>query len=160
MPSRSLLRWKNDRLAALDEIEAAHAAVGETGPGRRTATQQLNYAYAVLLSSQFQGFCRDLHFEAIDHIVSLLSPRSLRDVVRKQLVTGRKLDAGNPNPGNLGADFGRLGLELWPALHAISPRIAARQKALEALNTWRNAIAHQDFDPRNSAGARRSDSRM
>lgn len=147
MPSRSILAWKTRRLLALDELEAAHAAVGGAGPGRRTATQQLNQAYAVLLSSQFQGFCRDLHFEASEHLVSSLSPPQLRDVVRKQLVTGRKLDAGNPNPGNLGADFGRLGIELWPALHAFSARNVARRTALEALNTWRNAIAHQDFDP-------------
>jgi len=49
---------------ALDEIEAAHASVGGTGPGRRYATQQINQAYALLIASQFQGFCHDLHTES------------------------------------------------------------------------------------------------
>jgi hypothetical protein len=140
------------RLPALDEIEAAHAAVGGTGPGRRTATQQINQAYAVLLSSQFQGFCRDLHSEAADHFGRHLTPAPARAVVLRRLLTGRKLDTGNPNPGNLGADFGGLGLRLWPALHTLSPRTVARQTSLEELNAWRNAIAHQDFDPTKLGG--------
>jgi hypothetical protein len=61
MPSRSFELWNTDRRQALDQIAAAHAAVGGVGPGRRYATQQINQAYATLLSSQFQGFCRDLH---------------------------------------------------------------------------------------------------
>jgi len=28
-------------------------------------------------------------------------------------VRDRKLDPGNANPGNIGADFARLGLEIW-----------------------------------------------
>lgn len=136
----------------MDEIEGAHAAVGGASPGRRTATQQINQAYAVLLSSQFQGFCRDLHFEAVDHFVAHLSPGPTQAVVRSQLLVGRKLDSGNPNPGNLGADYGRLGLDLWPALLDLTPRTAARRRALEALNAWRNAVAHQDFDPSKLGG--------
>ena len=66
MPSLSLQHWNAVRLPRLDEIERAHSSVGGTGPGRRYATQQINHAYAVLLSSQFQGFCRDLHTESVD----------------------------------------------------------------------------------------------
>lgn len=61
----------NLRARALDEIEAAHASVGGTGPGRRYATQQSNQAYAMLLASQFQGFCRDLHTESVDQVMAL-----------------------------------------------------------------------------------------
>jgi hypothetical protein len=57
----------------------------------------------------------------------------------------RKLDSGNPNPGNLGSDFARFGLQLWPVLRALSRHTAARQRALDELNLWRNAIAHNDF---------------
>jgi hypothetical protein len=57
------------------------------------------------------------------------------------------LNAGNPNPGNLGSDFQRVGLDLWPALRALDLRNEARRRALEHLNAWRNAIAHQDFNP-------------
>ena len=72
MSSRSLIRWNAERREALDEIENAHAMVGGTERGRRYATQQINYAYVTLLSSHFQGFCRDLHSECVDHIVALV----------------------------------------------------------------------------------------
>ena len=65
MPSVACYDWSVMRAAALDEIEHAHRSVGGTGRGRRYLTQQLNQAYAVLLSSQFQGFCLDLHEECV-----------------------------------------------------------------------------------------------
>lgn len=68
VPSAALQTWKSTAKGALDEIAAAHAAVGGQGPGRRYATQEINHAYAVLLSSQFQRFCRDLHTEAAAHV--------------------------------------------------------------------------------------------
>jgi len=55
MPSLPSNRWFAERAVDLDEIENAHRLVGGTGPGRRTATQQINQAYAMLLASQFQG---------------------------------------------------------------------------------------------------------
>jgi hypothetical protein len=147
MPSRSLISWQTRSRTQLDEIEAAHAAVGGVGPGRRSATQQINQAFAVLLSSQFQRFCRDLHSEAADHLTASVFPTLLRNILRAQLVENRKLDTGNPNPGNLGSDFGRLGIQFWATVIAQDPRNAARRARLEKLNRWRNAIAHQDFDP-------------
>jgi hypothetical protein len=145
VPSRALHRWKNDAQDALDEIEEAHRAVGGVGRGRRYATLQVNHAYVTLLSSQFQGFCRDLHTEAVAVFVGAITPAVLRAIVRNQLVQGRKLDSGNPNPGNLGSDFGRLGMAFWPAVTALDRRNPVRQAALETLNTWRNAVAHQDW---------------
>jgi hypothetical protein len=73
MPSLALQDWSARRAAALDEIEHAHRSVGGTGPGRRYLTQQINQAYAVLLSSEFQGFCRDLHMECADHLVVVIA---------------------------------------------------------------------------------------
>ncbi|HEX5725019.1 MAG TPA: HEPN domain-containing protein [Longimicrobiaceae bacterium] len=144
MPSRSLRAWESSGRRALDEIESAHQAVGGLRRGRRYATQQINQAYAVLLSSQFQRFCRDLHSEAVDHLIrqstlALVAPLFL------SLVRGRKLDVGNPNPGNIGSDFGRLGLEFWERVRALDPRSKQRQERLEELIVWRNAVAHQDF---------------
>jgi hypothetical protein len=151
MPSESLKRWRAARQEALDEIEAAHRAVGGSGPGRRYATQQINQAYAAMLSSQFQGYCRDLHTEAVDHVcrpaVGAALPADPRLVLlRLRLTTGRKLDTGNPNPGNLGADFGFFDLDLWPSLKTHDAANAARQKQLTEFAEWRNAIAHQNFD--------------
>ncbi len=112
--------------------------------GRRYATLQVNHAYAMLLSSQFQGFCRDLHSEAVQ-IVAAVAPASLRHVVAGALLDGRRLDRGNPATGNLGEDFGRLGWLFWGAVHALDSRNVRRHKTLDELNTWRNAIAHQDW---------------
>src|SRR5580658_2588149 len=112
MPSNSWIRWKNERADALDQIENAHASVGGTGRGRRFATEQINHAYATLLSSQFQGFSRGLHAECIDHIIAA-TPVYLQQIHRSQYIWGRTLDRGNPNPGNIGSDFNRFGVDFW-----------------------------------------------
>ena len=153
MSSASLRRWQNDRAGELDQLAQAHAAVGGTGPGRRWATRQVNYAYATLLSSHFQGFCRDLHTESVDHIVSAVSPAIIRNVLWVEFTLSRQLDKGNPNPGNIGSDFNRLGLSFWSDVQSEDSRNEERQSKLEHLAAWRNAIAHQDFDPSNLAPA-------
>src|SRR6266436_2726315 len=118
MPSVAFQDWSTARAAALNEIETAHRSVGGSGRGRRYATQQINQAYAVLLSSQFQGFCRDLHSECADFLAAQISPVSLRSVAHTLLTQGRKLDRENPNPGNIGSDFNRFGLPFWPTVQA------------------------------------------
>src|SRR5436305_1420000 len=145
MPSVALGTWRTAGAQALDEIGSAHAAVGGTGRGRRYATQQINQAYAVLLSSQFQGYCRDLHFECADALVQSITPVSLRTASRNAFVQNRELDRGNPNPGNLGSDFNRFGLVLWDEVRNLDSGSQARHDRLVELNDWRNAIAHQDF---------------
>jgi hypothetical protein len=144
MPSHSLHRWRTERRAALDEIASAHQSVGGTGPGRRYATQQINYAYAALLSSHFQGFCRDLHSECIDHIVAVV-PSTLQPLLRIEMLWNRTLDRGNPHPGAIGSDFNRLGVQLWMRVNAADARNVRRNHVLQDLVNWRNAIAHQDF---------------
>ena len=145
MPSKSLEQWRTVRLAELDELEAAHRGIGGSGRGRRYATQQINYAYAVLLSAQFQGFCRDLHAECADHFVQSLSPGPLKRALLNGLVQNRKLDRGNPSPSHIGADYNKFELGFWPEVKLRSPRNGDAQTRLELLNEWRNAIAHQDF---------------
>ena len=51
------------------------------------------------------------------------------------------------NPGNIGADFNRFGLLFWPLVDAAHLRNARRKTLLEQLNRWRNAIAHNAFEP-------------
>ncbi len=146
MPSESLKRWTGVRVNALDEIEDAHESVGGSERGRRYATQQINYAYAAILSSQFQAFCRDLHSESIDHLVTVV-PAALQDPLKVEFLLNRTLDRGNPHPGGIGSDFNRLGVDFWHevyALHALNDR---RRALLQELIDWRNAIAHQDFNP-------------
>ena len=145
MPSNSLHRWQHEARSQLDDIVSAHAAVAAAKRGGRAATAQVNHAYAMLLSSHFQRFCRDLHSEAIEHLCAEVPTTWVQPILRARLIEGRKLDTGNPNPGNLGSDFKRFGLELWPSMIAIDARTSGRKVKLEQLNRWRNAIAHQDF---------------
>lgn len=146
MRSASLRRWLSSRRVELDRIAAAYGAVRGAGPGGRRATRQINQAYAVLLSAQFQGFCRDLHSECADLILESVEPPILRAAVRTEFSLARKLDRGNPNPGNIGADFDRLGLVFWEHVHRMDVRNRQRQRMLAELSEWRNAVAHQDFD--------------
>lgn len=154
MPSVSLQTWRTVRRTALDEVAAAHRSVGGIGRGRRYATQQINQAYAVLLSSQFQGYCRDLHSECANYFVQSLPAGLLRTALRNVnvLVLHRKLKTGNPSPGNIGEDYNRFGLAFWDEVKNLDSRNQARQNRLEELNAWRNAIAHQDFDPAKLGG--------
>jgi hypothetical protein len=146
MPSYSLIRWLGERTELLDEIENAHVMVGGSERGRRYATQQINYAYAALLSSHFQGFCRDLHSECVEQIVAIV-PVHVQEPIEAALVWNRSLDRGNPHPGAIGSDFNRLGIDFWPRVLALDARNERRRDALQDLVNWRNAIAHQDFDP-------------
>jgi len=146
MPSNSLIRWRGERADALDEIENAHALVGGTERGRRYATQQINYSYAALLSSHFQGFCRDLHSECMECLVAIV-PVQLQGLLRAEFSWNRGLSRGNPHPGTIGSDFNRLGVDFWTQVYAVDARNERRRELLQELIDWRNAIAHQDFDP-------------
>lgn len=154
MPSIAFQKWRASRAAALDRIEEAHGAVGGDKPGRRIMRQQLNQFYAVTLSSQFQGFCRDFHTECAKLLVAPVSDPNLRQTLYVSLVSWRRLDTGNPNPGNIGADFKRLGLDLWPPVDTDHPRNPQSRGLLEELNAWRNAIAHESFAPAMLKGGR------
>lgn len=146
MPSNSLLRWRGERAAVLNEIEAAHTQVGGTERGRRYATQQINRAYAVLLSSEFQGFGRDLYSECVDYLVASV-PAPMQALVRAQFLWGQPFSRGNPQASAIGSDFGRLGLPFWEDVYAVHAHNRRRRELLDELMRWRNAIAHNDFDP-------------
>jgi hypothetical protein len=156
MPSAAWLRWSSDRSAELNEMESAHVLIGGTGPGRRYATQQINRAYAVLLASQFQGYCRNLHDECIESFQPPGVGTAWEGAIRSTLRTGRKLDSGNPTPANIGMDFGRFDVKIWDEVFALDPLGRDRQDSLGILLLWRNAVAHQDFkDPRLGRGVLR-----
>ena len=159
MPSQSLTHWNERAAIALDRMEEAHRAVGGTGRGRRYATQQINQSYLMLVSSHFQQFCRSLHSEAAGRLTSSLGP-ALRPIMFTALTVGRKLDQGNPNPGNLGADFGRLGMNFWDDVTAFGNATAYERPTLARWVTGatrsRIRTSRQQRTCRSSAGAPRS----
>ena len=141
MPSRALVSYGTLARGELDEVERTYLTAGITGAGRR----QVARAYVVLVASSFQRFCRELHGECIDHMAAEPLLGAFGAVVRRRLTEGRKLDAGNPTPGNIGSDFGRFGIAFWDDVRRARPGNAGRQQLLDALMRWRNAFAHQDF---------------
>ena len=145
MPSRSLRTWESTRQAALDEFERMIQSVG--GRGRRLAVRQLTQAYALVLSAQFQGFCRELHDECVGAYTAGVNPPSAHSPLVAVFTLNRRLDTGNPNAGNIGSDFSRFRMAFWDEVRSHDARNENRQAHLETLNRWRNAIAHDNFDP-------------
>jgi hypothetical protein len=144
VPSVALTTWRGERSDRLDELVEAHRRVGGTGAGRRTETEQINWALVLRLAAEFQGFARDLHAQAADTFAACASggDRQLENVIVTLLTRGLKLDIGNAEPGSLGEAFNRFGLRWWPALERRDSHTKARQQQLESLNRARNAIAH------------------
>src|SRR5437870_1820031 len=103
MPSSSLQRRFAERATALDEMERAHRALRGSGPGVRTATLQINQAYTMMLSGQFQGYCRAFQDECANLLAAQIADPNLRSVFRFNLEVHRRLNHGNPTPGNIGA---------------------------------------------------------
>lgn len=146
MPSKAVKRWRGDRAAVLGELEQAHRVVGGHGRGRRTQTQSINEALLLRLAAEFQGFCRELHAEAVEEFRVRLATinANVARVVSSTLSRSLKLNRGNAGPGALGEDFGRFDMQLWPDLNAADSRSKQRHSALERLMAVRNAIAHAD----------------
>ena len=133
MPSAAWQEWNTTRAQQLDDIEAAHRSVGGTGRGRRYATEQLNHAYTVLLASQFQGFCRDLHSECVDELVRAVAPTALKSILRAEFLLNLSLNRGNANPSSIGSDFNRLGVEFWREVYNDYAKNDRRRELLEEL---------------------------
>jgi hypothetical protein len=144
VPSSALHAWRGDSAARLDELFAAHRRVGGSAAGRRTDTQQINWALVLRLSAEFQGLARDLHTIGAETFAQWTAPHDSRlaTVVENLLTQGLALDRGNPTPGNVGEAFNRFGLSWWPALQRRDLRTLERQVQLDRLNRARNAIAH------------------
>ena len=103
----------------------------------------------MLLASQFQGFCRDLHTECANHVLlSVVCSAATRRLIRAEFTRNRRLDRGNAYPASLAEDFGHFGMtNFWTEVENVDARSKAWKDDLEKLNHWRNAIVHQDFDP-------------
>src|SRR5260370_30597395 len=114
MPSASLLRWQNDRMPRLTEVDTQCAASLAFARPQPNLVEENLRGYVLLLSAHFQGFCRDLYTECADIIV-LRVRASLQTLIRAQFAAKRRLDQGNPNVQNLKEDFERFRFNLYLA---------------------------------------------
>jgi hypothetical protein len=147
MPSAALQVWSGESAARINDLLHAHATVGGAGAGRRWRTEQLNWALVLLIAAEFQRYCRSLHDLAVDEMVTQTAQLNavLAPSLRAIMTNRRELDRGNANPGNLGNDFGRLGMQFWPELQRVNMTVARRcSRHIEWLNTARNGLAHGD----------------
>lgn len=76
MPSRALAGL-TERLTDVDQLMAAHAAVGGGQRGRRHDVEALNRASILLLTSHFEGYLEDLMAEALAALNGSLDPETL-----------------------------------------------------------------------------------
>jgi hypothetical protein len=121
----------NARLTDVDQLMAAHAAVGGTQPGRRFDVEALNRASVLLLCAHFEGFLEDLMAEGLTAVNGSLDPTALTHSFH------------NPWPHRIDELFGFLGMR--QASHAISWRNAANKTVrdnLSELVRTRNRLAH------------------
>lgn len=147
MTSKALSTWQSERARRLDRLEAAHAAVGGSGPGRRWITEELNHALILRMAAEFQGYARDLHRDAGNAVATALAPDdpALQATVVLPYQLSRRLDRGNADPNALDHDFGMFGIDLWKRLQRRSPTRSPRwQQRLALLNQARNGLAHAD----------------
>jgi len=139
MPSASLVRWLNDRMPRLHQIDLQCAGCLAAVPPNPHLIEENLRGYVVLVSAHFQGFCRDLYTEGALVIVSKVRP-ALRRVLQEQFTFHRRLDHGNSTLEHLKEDFKRFGFTLDLAA---DPANVSRLTDLSALNKWRNVAAHQ-----------------
>jgi hypothetical protein len=144
MPSASLLRWQQDRMPRLTGVDAQCAASVVLAPPQPNLVEENLRGYVLLLSAHFQGFCRDLHTEGAQIIVSKVR-LTLQVLIQAQFRAHRRLDHGNPTLQHLREDFERFGFTL--DLVAADPANQARLDNLAALNRWRNVAAHHSTVP-------------
>ncbi len=140
MPSPALIAWSTDSAAALSQLEA-----DDRGPDERP--RQLDYAYVLLLCAHFQAYCRGLHSDATQVLVESIDPE-IGAVLDDNLSFARQLDHRNAQPATLAADFKRFGIAFWTVVVVADAGNVERRHQLEALNAWRNAIAHHDIESR------------
>lgn len=150
--SRALDTWQTRQLDQLRQLEAAHSAVSGNKPGRRYSTVQINHALVVATAAQFQGFCRNLHSEAVGVLAAEIQDVGLRRIVHAGMTGNRALDRSNANADAIAQDFERVGIDIWDVAEQSHSLTESRRKGLMMLLKWRNAIAHQDFDSQKLGG--------
>jgi hypothetical protein len=127
-------------------MEGVHSAITGSDRGRRWDSEHLNFAIIARLVAEFQGFARDLHDEAVVHVVDCLgiTDPGLRAMTRAAYIRDRELNKGNPTWNALKNDFQRLDVRLQYDIDQRYRRAEQWRSRLDAVLYARNAIVHAD----------------
>jgi len=151
MPSRALREWRTTQRAELDRVDVLLRGVRGAGAAERAMRRHVVDGGIVLLAGHFQRYCREVYGEAVGFLAGQIQPTSAGSVLGDLLMERPALGRGNANSLTLGNDFKRMHLNIWKALERRDQRNLDRMRRINQLNTWRNAVAHQDVPPPSSA---------
>ena len=148
MTSPALEAWRSSRLPRLDRLLAAHpnSAGSSTDPA---VSDEWSQALVLRLASEFQGFCRDLHDDAVQAIVTAVTPpvSPLRVMLLEGLTVGRGLDRFSADPRTIKDDFRRLGLDLWVLVGTgRAESTSVWREGLRLLHRARSGVVHDDAE--------------
>src|SRR5258708_36444542 len=104
MPSVALIRWQNDRLLRLNEVDSHCEFVDALVPPNLTFLDETLRGFVLHLSAHFQGFCRDLYTECTQICIAAM-PSGLQATAQPQFSAHLALEKGNPSYNNIKKDF-------------------------------------------------------
>lgn len=144
--SQAHTAWTTTRSADIDRVFGVHHELTGRGAGRRWEAEHLIGAIVARLVAEFQGYCRDLHDEAVDHVVGCLgvTDPGLLALTRAAYIRNRDLSTGNPTWNALKNDFGRLEMRFQAEMDARFTTAPALRQKLADLLYARNAFVHAD----------------
>jgi len=145
MTSPALTTWQSRRLPRLDRLIALHpdTAGSTTDPA---VAEEWTHALVLRLTSEFQGFCRDLHTDLARTIARLLTEQNenTRSLVFAGLTRRRALEQYSATVESISGDFNRLSVDLVVLL-STHPRAGPQwADELTLLHVARNGVVHDD----------------
>ncbi len=144
--SQAYAAWTTTRSDDIDRVFDVHHKLTGRSAGRRWEAEHLIGAIVARLVAEFQGYCRDLHDEAVDHVVGRLgvTDPGLLALTRAAYIRDRDLNKGNPTWNALKNDFERLGMQFQKDMNDQFKSTPALRKKLSDLLYARNAFVHAD----------------
>ncbi|MFF8440612.1 hypothetical protein ACF07U_06985 [Streptomyces californicus] len=145
MTSVALIDWNAQRAQRIALAWGVHTTLAAP-PQIAWHSDQALAIIVQRLSTEFQGFTRALHDEAVDVFVNQVAGANLalEAILRERMTAERSLSKGNPTKKALGSDFGRLGFTFWAAMQQANGRANAWSAELDKLIEMRNGVAHDD----------------
>jgi hypothetical protein len=142
MASGALTEWNGSRRRKLGQLW--HIRNQAALPWQERHADEM---LVVRLATEFQGYARDLHDEAIAFlaITATSGNQALASILQVGMASDRMLNRGNVGKDVLAKDFARIGMIFWPALEMQARQLVPQWKTdLRQITEMRNSIVHED----------------